>query len=268
MLCSQYAHYGKLGVILRAGLTPTDVMHALGDYAQYNRSCSILGLRFAAASLNLSPEALCRRIYEYVEREVFYGISRMLLEYSSEYYRNHGVGSGVQELLRLQWDARDSGGNPLLHCLFHSPAKIIGIGGPTHLFLPEAAKALRAECVIPDSAATANAVGAVTGKISVTGTAEVRPHGQSVDADAKGDYEVLCTGQEPRYFESEEAALPGQAKRFPHGRLRACANKGANSAIAVQTDSKPVIAGSIKLYTLVTVTATTDISLEKEDTPA
>lgn len=258
----------KLGVILRAGLTPTDVMHALGDYAQYNRSCSILGLRFAAASLNLSPEALCRRIYEYVEREVFYGISRMLLEYSSEYYRNHGVGSGVQELLRLQWDARDSGGNPLLHCLFHSPAKIIGIGGPTHLFLPEAAKALRAECVIPDSAATANAVGAVTGKISVTGTAEVRPHGQSVDADAKGDYEVLCTGQEPRYFESEEAGIAWASKTLSAWTTARVREQGANSAIAVQTDSKPVIAGSIKLCTLVTVTATTDISLEKEDTPA
>ena len=192
----------------------------------------------------------------------------MLLEYSSEYYRNHGVGSGVQELLRLQWDARDSGGNPLLHCLFHSPAKIIGIGGPTHLFLPEAAMALRAECVIPDSAATANAVGAVTGKISVTGTAEVRPHGQSVDADAKGDYEVLCTGQEPRYFESEEAGIAWASKTLPAWTTARVREQGANSAIAVQTDSKPVIAGSIKLCTLVTVIATTDISLEKEDTPA
>lgn len=257
----------KLGVILRAGLTPTDVMHALGDYTQYNRTCSILALRFAAASLDLSPETLCQKIYEHVEREVFYGISRMLLEYSSDYYRNRGIDPGVQELLRLQWEARGTGGNSLLHCLFHSPAKIIGIGGPTHLFLPEAAKALRAECVIPDSASTANAVGAVTGKISVTGTAEVRPHGQSVDTDAKGDYEVLCTGQEPRYFETEEEGVAWASETLAAWTTARVREQGAIGSIAVQTDSKPVIAGAIKLCTLVTVTATTYVSLEKEDAP-
>ncbi len=253
----------KLGVILRAGLTPTDVMHAMGDFIKYNRTTSILALRFAAASLGLSPETLCKNIYEYVEREVFYGISKMLLEYSSDYYRNKGIDQGVQELLRMQWEARNSGGNPLIHYLFHSPAKIIGIGGPTYLFLPAAARALGAEFVIPDSAPTANAVGAVTGKISITATAEIRPHGCSADGEIKGDYEVLCTGQEACYFEEEEAAVSWATNSLKEWAISHVREQGATGDIALEASSEPIIAGGIKLCTLVTVTAATCVTPEK-----
>lgn len=258
----------KLGVILRAGLTPTDIMHALGDFVQYNRTFSILGLRFAAASLGISPETLCEKVYERMQREVFFGVSRMLLEYSSPYYRRHGIDSGVQELLRMQWDARKTGGNTLLQYLFRSPAKLIGIGGPTHLFLPAVAQALGAECIIPDSAATANAVGAVTGKISVTGTAEIRPHGQSADNNIECDYEVLCTMQEPRYFSEEQDAIDWATEVLSQWTTARVREQGATGEISVQSDSQPIIAGAIKLCTRVIVTATTFVSLEKEEPSA
>ena len=49
------------------------------------------------------------------------------------------------ELLRLQWENRHAGGDSLLHYAFRAPAALVGIGGPVHLFLPEAAKALGAD---------------------------------------------------------------------------------------------------------------------------
>src|SRR5699024_9061273 len=96
----------KASVILRAGLTPTDVMHVRGDYTRYCREASQLAVQFAANSLRMLPEEFCDRIYDDVSREVFYGVSQLLLEHSSPYFRRHGLDDGMRELLRLQWENR------------------------------------------------------------------------------------------------------------------------------------------------------------------
>lgn len=63
------------GAIVRAGLTPTDVMHVRGDFTAYDTECARLAVSFAAASLDLQPETLCRRVYTEIERRIFLGVS-------------------------------------------------------------------------------------------------------------------------------------------------------------------------------------------------
>lgn len=251
----------KAGVILRAGLTPTDIMHVRGDYTRYEREAAQLGVQFAAGSLHMLPEDFCARIYDEVSREVFYAVAQILLEHSSPYFRRHGLDDGMRELLRLQWDNRLTGGDALLHYAFHAPAALIGIGGPVHLFLPEAAKALGAECIIPDCAPTANAVGAVTGRMSATAGAEVRPHGLSPDDSEQGDWEVLCDGQPPRFFRSED-----EAAAWAEGRLRERTEKslraqGATGELSFTIDrsdmTADILLGGVKLCTRIRVTAST-----------
>ena len=256
----------RAGVILRAGLTPTDVMHVKGDYTRFRRDASILAVRFAAASVGMEPEAFCDAVYEYISREVFYAVSQMLLEHASPHYRLHGLDDGMRELLRLQWENRVSGGSSLLHYAFRSPAALIGIGGPIHLFLPAAAQALGADCIIPDCAPVANAVGAVTGQMSAAATAEVRPHGLSPEDDRQGDYEVLCTGQPPRYFAKEDEAVEwavGRLHDLTASRLRA---QGATGALSFQTRRRELAGGGVKLADRIEVTASTCLiqTTEKE----
>lgn len=207
------AHLEHQGILLRAGLTPTDLMHVRGDYTAYNREASILALRFAAASLQTIPETLCRRVYGHISREVFCAVLQMLMEQESPYFRKHGIDEGVRELLRLQWEQYRADGSPLLRCGLGTPAALIGIGGPIHLFLPAAAEALGAECIIPECAPTANAVGAAAGQLSVSVRAEIRPHGLNPLSEDGGDFEVLCEGQPPRYFDkAAEAAGWAEAR--------------------------------------------------------
>lgn len=247
----------QAGIVLRAGLTPTDIMHVRGDYTHYDRNASLYAARFAAGSLHLGLEALCDEIYTEVSHRVFDAISQMLLEHASPYYRTHGLDDGMRELLRLQWENRASGGSGMLQYAFHTPAKIIGIGGPVHLFLPAAAQALGAEYVIPEGASTANAAGAVTGQTTYTATAEIRPHGLSPEDAEQGDFEVLCEGQPPRYFATEDAAAVWASKRlaeYATARVRA---QGAAGELSVSTDSDDVTGGGCKLCTRIRVTAST-----------
>lgn len=256
----------RTGVILRAGLTPTDIMHLRGDYTRYERRASVLGARFVAASMQCSLEQLCERVYTEIPHRVFLAVSRMLLEHASPYYQTHGIDDGIRQLLELQWANQEAHGSSLLQYCFQSKAILIGIGGPVHLFLPAAAKALGAECIIPDCAPVANALGAVTGRMTRTLTGEVRPHGMAIteDTDEIADFEVLYAGN-TKYFAKEPQAiawLTEQLKQDAAADLRA---QGATGTIAFhikQNDlTAPAYSGVIKLSATVSVTAESSLQL-------
>lgn len=50
---------------------------------------------------------------------------------------------------------------------------LLGMGAPTHVFLPEVAKALGTECVLPDNAEIGNAIGAVMAELIVRSSVEI-----------------------------------------------------------------------------------------------
>ncbi len=247
-------HLERQGILLRAGLTPTDLMHVRRDYTAYHREASVLALQFAAASLHISPGAFCRRVYDHVSFEVFSSVLQMLLEHESPYFRKHGFDGGVHELLRLQWEQHQRGGAPLLRCGWGTPAAIIGIGGPVHVFLPAAAAALGAECIIPECAPTANAVGAAAGHLSVSASAEIRPHGRKPLDEGAGDFEVLCEGLPPRYFDRLEEASDWAAARLRERTETLLREQGAPGEIAF-TLTEDKNESSVYLSARLTVTA-------------
>lgn len=249
----------QAGVLLRAGLTPTDIMHVRGDYTRYDRSASIWAARFTAGSLHMELEALCAAVYEQMSRRVFDAVSQMLLEHASPYYRAHGLDGGMRELLRLQWENRAKGGSGLLQYAFRSPAKLIGIGGPVHLFLPAAAQALGAACIIPEGAATANAAGAVTGQTTCTAAAEIRPHGLSPEDEQQGDFEVFCEGQPPRYFATEDEAAAWASARLTEYTAARVREQGAAGALSFSTHTQEITGGGRRLCTRIQVTASTSL---------
>ncbi|MDO5785536.1 MAG: hydantoinase/oxoprolinase family protein [Eubacteriales bacterium] len=258
----------RAGVILRSGLTPTDIMHIRGDYTQYTRQASIYAARFAAQSLNMDLEQLCHEIYTQVSRKIFFSVSKMLLEHASPYYRKNGFDNGMEQLLALQWDNRHTGGSSLLQYTFCSTAVLVGIGGPIHLFLPEAAKALGAEYIIPECAAVANAVGAVTGQMISSKSAEIRPHGLSAEDETKGDYEAIYGGQTVVFTEEQDAVtwLTEQMKRDTEADLRARGAVGALSfRVKLDDITAPAYSGYIKIASRVTVTAQTNLTLTNEE---
>ena len=63
---------------------------------------------------------------------------------------------------------------------------MIGIGAPTHVFLPDVAKALGTNCIIPEHAEVANALGAVIADISAKAQVEIVP-----DYTAYGGYAIV-----------------------------------------------------------------------------
>jgi len=175
------------GVVLRAGLTPTDIMHLTGDFTAYDSRAAKEAAVFVAGCVGLTLDKLCERVYHLVEKKLYTEIVQLLLRDQNTAYRKNDLPEDVRQLIGASYDgykADAHGGDGLSKCSskkgflslrFETPAALVGVGAPIHVFLPRVAAALSADCVIPEHARVANAVGAATGQVSATVEIEVQP---------------------------------------------------------------------------------------------
>lgn len=258
----------KSGVILRAGLTPTDMMHLRGDFCQYDRGASLIAARFVAGAMHTTAPDLCSQVYETISERIFFAVSELLLTQENLHFRRHGITDEIRELFRHQWETRKEDDRSFLDCAFHANVPLIGIGGPIRLFLKDAADALRTDCIVPDFAPVANAVGAVTGKMSASCEAEIRPHGLSPEGEEKGDFELVCPGIPPKYFSGENEAEEWINLHLTERMRKQLIEQGASGAIRTFTNSNVITApvNGIRVYiaTKVRVTAETSLAAAAE----
>ena len=164
------------GVVMRCGLTPTDIMHIRGDFTAFNSEAARLGAEFVASCIDVSPEALADMVYDTMKKKLFMNIVRVLIEDQYPSFRKSGLGSELETLIAASWEmAKNGGQGNFLGLGFRTPAVLVGIGAPTHIFLPDVAKALSTKCVIPENAGVANALGAVLGNITATCEIVIKP---------------------------------------------------------------------------------------------
>lgn len=165
----------KEGVVSRIGLTPTDIMHIRGDFTRFDAEAAHLGAAYVAACLDVSPEALVEMVYDWVKERLYSAIVTMLLEDKIPTLKQAGNGEGLEKLLQESWAlAKAPGHKGFVDIRLTTPAALVGIGAPIHIFLPDVARALGTRCVIPPHADVANALGAIVGHISATRETEVR----------------------------------------------------------------------------------------------
>ena len=197
------------GVVMRCGLTPTDIMHIRGDFTRFDAEASRLAARCflrALPDMEDSPEgmaALGERVYGLVERRLFENIARVFVESTYPDICKGGLDGQMKALIAQKWARR---GEPEEDGFFSmkldAGATLVGIGAPIHLFLPEVAKALGARCIIPEHSAVANAVGAVAADVSATARVEIR---SGFGPDGRFAFTVHAADRVARFGEYEEA---------------------------------------------------------------
>jgi len=189
------------GVVMRCGLTPTDFMHIKGDYTEYDREASVLAARYLLAALAREDNEeelmrLCDEVYEAVEERMYTNLVNILLRqlYPEQF---HGeLDEQMEFIIRRTWRDRDKVKHPFLSQHFATGMALVGVGAPIHVFLPEVAKALGAECVLPEHHDVANALGALQAKVNAVIRVEVT--------------QLLTSDGTPYYV----AHMPDGARRF------------------------------------------------------
>ena len=166
------------GIIMRCGLTPTDFMHIKGDYLAYDREASVLAARYMLRAMERewAEEDAVRfadEIYRLVEGRMYENIMQIMIERQYPRQFRNGADEQIRFLIKEAWKNRDESGLSLFRQSFGTDFTLIGIGAPTHVFMPEVAKALGAECILPEHAEVANAFGALEADLNAVVTVTI-----------------------------------------------------------------------------------------------
>ena len=226
------------GVLLRIGLTPTDFMHIKGDYLEYDREVSVLAARYMLRSMGRPDTGseimlLADEVYELVEAKMYENIVSICLERSCEKEFKEGVSDQTGFLIRRAWELRNKGDKAvLLSHSFGTEYTLIGIGAPTHLFLPEVAKALGAPYLLPENAEVANAIGAL--KADLSARIEVHITERFSNDLGRFIYIVHAPGGSVR-LETREEAIELARKKGEAAALAEAKARGAKGNVSVRS---------------------------------
>lgn len=213
------------GVVIRCGLTPTDIMHIRGDFTAYSTEAATLAAKITAHNLGISLDELCSRVYDAVERRLYRNIVRLLLD--DQYGRRAPRGEGLEQLLDLSYDAAKGGCREVAPA-FGTKYALLGIGAPTHIFLPRVAEKLGTRAVIPQYSRVANALGAVVGDVAASCTVEIRPDG----GPEEGGYTVFAPDARRSFADETEAEAFALEQAETAARAEAL-RRGAHGQVAV-----------------------------------
>lgn len=245
----------EAGIVLRCGLTPTDMMHIRGDFTAFDAKASRLGAAFVARGANMAVEELAGAVYDAVQKKMYANIVRVLLTAQYPAFQKNGIPEELASVIQADWSRRREGGTAYLRPLFHTDFTLVGMGAPIHFFLPAVAEALGAACVIPEAAPVANALGAAVARVEAAVAIEIRP-----DEDGGGPYTVFAPCGESAAEELEEAVAIAEqeARRAAEEEAR---RRGAAGTLdfcvqVVHDTPETRMRSTVYLGSRVTVTAT------------
>jgi N-methylhydantoinase A/oxoprolinase/acetone carboxylase beta subunit len=180
----------RFGDLLRAGLTPTDLLHAQGSLALWDGEASRIGVSLYARRAGVSE----RKFIETVLAEFY----KKLL--SHLFYFLIGEGQGTRKDVDFSEGIIShifSKENAIfLSASIENP--VVFIGAPAKSVAPSLRRFVNAEIIIPEYHEVANAVGSITGGVCENVTVLIRPHGD--------EGFVAYAPQENRYYPTLEEA--------------------------------------------------------------
>ncbi|MDF2685219.1 MAG: dihydropyrimidinase [Clostridia bacterium] len=246
----------KEGIILRSGLTPTDIMHIKGDFKLFDKNAALLGAKYIAFRLDIEVKELCNKVYELIKEKLYCNIVRILLEDNNRLYKtNFSENDPLYELIKNS-RLKENDKNSFIAPSFHTSATLVGIGAPIHIFLPDVAERLGTKYIIPENAGVAIAIGALIGNISVNCNVEIKP-----ELYAEGTVNYIIYGKNKNHkVEDLEKAIETAKQEVYEYLVTESKNRGAqgdlNITYEIFNNEAQAKDNDIYLGTIVSGTAT------------
>ncbi|MDY6875293.1 MAG: hydantoinase/oxoprolinase family protein [Chloroflexota bacterium] len=158
-------------LVLRAGFTPTDALHALGRFECWDAKASRLGAELLAARVDLSSKVLCERVVSGVSNRVTTElVSKVLSDEATppDWEREPAATALLNRAL-------GNGPESDMDCQFRLCQPVVAVGAPVEAYMHRVAEQMHTALIIPSHAEVANAVGAVAGSVVQQLRATVRP---------------------------------------------------------------------------------------------
>ncbi|MFQ5576536.1 MAG: hydantoinase/oxoprolinase N-terminal domain-containing protein [Anaerolineae bacterium] len=210
-------------IIGKAGLTPTDLLHAEGTHTPWDAEAASLALDVFCRFQFKQPDELRQQVWRHMTETIVQAIITFVTG------KTLSPPSLPQEDDIGRWFFMNSlyPTHPQLETTFRLRQPIIGIGAPAAIFLKEVAAALHTELVLPEHHQVANAVGAIAGSVMVTEEVLVYPRLSAAGLDVLGFYVQTDDGRQE--FEAPDDAIAYARSLSSERALGAALRSGANN---------------------------------------
>ncbi len=248
------------GILIRCGVTPTDVMHVKGDFVKYNVEAARYGIEILARVMRVTLEEMSEMIYEAFKKKLYSNIVRILIEDAYPKIRETGIGEQMESVIEDSYQRVKNGDDqPFLGLKFYTPATLVGVGAPTKVFIEDVGKMLGAKVVTSEYSSVANALGAVVGNVSANAKMEVLYQQES------DTYMVYGYGKK-EIFESKEEAKAVAKQWVAEVAIGEAVARGANrESLEVTIDNQENILetafGNVFMGYVVTATVVGNLKL-------
>lgn len=170
----------KNGIVMRSSLTPTDIMHLTGSFKPWSCEAALICAKAMAERLGMSLEEFMEAVEVKVKKSLYLNIVKLLIEEGDSDILGENLGKQAENLIMMGYRdentiSKSPGRFQKISVSYTTESCLVGLGAPTHIYLPDVAKNLGTRCVIPENASVANAVGAITGNITVEECVWVNP---------------------------------------------------------------------------------------------
>lgn len=230
---ADFSRLEEEGILLRAGLTPTDIMHIRRDYENYNRMASLYAAQFVTrCSAAGSLDNLCELVYDLVVKRLYENMVRILLTQETEYFRGKELDGQIKALINESYNLETGKAfstGSLISYFFTTRACLIGVGAPAHLFIPRLAGLLHTDFCIPEYAPVANAVGAIASQMIAISTVSVKPGRESKTW-------IVLSEDQRKSFEDEEEAYRFAREAGREEVMKKAKAQGAIGRIRIQEE--------------------------------
>jgi N-methylhydantoinase A/oxoprolinase/acetone carboxylase beta subunit len=216
--CIPLRRLEDFGYVIRAGFTPTDLVHVEGSFVRWDAEAANEALAAVAARLGVGLKACSDKVRSAMTEML---AKALLVEGSAEsgptLRQTDPVGGGFGDHF---WKAAVTGkSNGAFLYSIRLTLPLIGVGAPIEAFLPDVAARFDTRAVIPDHADTAGAVGAVISAVTEELELLIRPgpNGYAVfGPDFKRNFGELHVAKEAAL----ELALAGIVRKAEAGGIR------------------------------------------------
>ncbi|MGM0446092.1 MAG: hydantoinase/oxoprolinase family protein [Bacillota bacterium] len=156
-------HLVKVGVIHRASLTPTDLLHIKGNYKQWDVDAANLGIKIMADRFDSKVDEFIAQVF----KEIYYQIGSVITEVLINEEGNEVSLESRDSKYFLSKMITKNDHNKKEKITFNLKCNIplIAVGAPVEAYFPQIAERLNTELILPEYAEVANAVGTVGGKV-------------------------------------------------------------------------------------------------------
>ena len=209
-------------LVLRAGFTPTDALHALGRLDAWHVEAAQLGAQILATLGRRRPQTLCQQIVRDVSSLASTALVTKAL--NDESHAAHWVQEPTAAYLlnrALNGDSKNALGIALT---LQQP--LVAIGAPVEAYMPRVAEQLHTRLIVPPHAEVANAVGAVAGGVVLRQRVLITPMDD-------GDQLRLHLPQGVLDFDSADQAVAHAQQQIPPW-LAARAREAGAAQVEVQ----------------------------------